>query len=39
MDAITDHVLEHSSQRGESPECLGDAVVNDVGSSFRDLVR
>lgn len=39
MDAVTDLVLEHSSQRGGSPECLGDATVNDVGSSFRDLVQ
>lgn len=39
MDAVTDHVLEHSSQRGESLECLGDVTVNDVGSSFRAVVQ
>lgn len=38
MDAGTDLVLERSSQRGESPEFLGDAAVDDVGSSLRCLV-
>lgn len=40
MDAVTDLEPEHSSQRSESPECLGDATVhNVVGSSFRDPVH
>lgn len=38
MDAGTDLVLERSSQRGDSPEFLDDATVDDVGSSLRCLV-
>lgn len=39
MDAATDLVLERSSQRDGSPEFLGDATVNDIGSSLRYLVH